>query len=134
MSILLNVTGGTIRNDSEGSGYFGAPRGSDVHHGVDLTLPRGAGQALLAPITGRFDRVSYPYGDDLRWKGGIFANEDIAIWLFYFEPDQNLFREEVSMGQVIGITQDISIKYPGMIPHIHMQVGEHGEINPLLLM
>ena len=132
--ILLNPTGGTIRNDKLGKGYYHASRTTGIHKGVDLTIPGNPGQSLVAPITGRFDRVSYPYGDDLRWKGGIFANEDIAIWLFYFEPDQNLFREEVSMGQVIGITQDISIKYPGMIPHIHMQVGEHGEINPLLLM
>ena len=132
--LILNPTGGTIRNDKHGSGYYHAPRTHGIHKGIDLTIPEGPGQALLAPITGRFDRVCYPYEDDLRWKGGVFSNEDISIRIFYFEPDQNLYREEISMGQVVGVTQDLSIKYPGMIPHIHMQVGEHGEINPLLLM
>ena len=132
--ILLNPTGGIIRNDRLGNGYYHSARTHGIHKGVDLTIPGGPGQSIVAPLTGRLDRVVYPYEGDLRWQGGIIANRDLAIWIFYFEPDKLLIREEVTMGQIIGITQDVSVKYEGMIPHVHMQVGEEGEINPLLLM
>ena len=132
--IILNPTGGVTRNDSYGQGFFGAPRGAGDHRGTDFTLPQGPGQAVLAPITGRFDRIAYPYPDDTETMGGVFSNRDITIKMFYFKPDESLLRCKVTMGQVVGVAQDISLLYPGMTPHIHLQVGDEGEINPLLLM
>ena len=132
--IIFNVTGGTIRDDSHGSGFYGASRGTYDHKGIDLTLLFGPGQDIFAPITGRFDRIAYPYPDDTETMGGVFSNRDIAIKMFYFKPDESLLRRRVTMGQVVGVAQDISLKYPGMTPHVHLQVGDEGEINPLILM
>ena len=123
--IILNPTGGTIRNDSHGQGFFRAPRGDRLHKGVDLTLPGGAGQLVLAPISGRFDRIVYPYKDDPKTMGGQFSNSNITVWMFYFKPEEYLIREKVVMGQVVGVAQT---------DHIHLQIGEHGEINPAILM
>jgi len=132
--IVYNMTGGAVRNDSKGHGYYKASRGSKLHKGIDLELPGGPGQAVFAPITGRIERVLYPYTDDLRFEGAVFSNKDITVWAFYFVPGTNLIGKSVSMGEVIGIAQDISLKYIDMGPHIHVQIGKYGEINPLILM
>ena len=44
---LLPVVGGTIREDTCGSGAFGAPRGSGLNHGVDIVGNLGDGIAAV---------------------------------------------------------------------------------------
>ncbi len=129
--ILYNMTGGTIRNDPKGGGYWRSSRGAKLHKGIDLTIPGGVGSAVRSPITGVLERVAYPYADDTRFEGAVFVNGDIMVKAFYFYPAQNLIQQKVTMGEVCGIAQDISIKYVGMTPHIHIQVDR---INPLILM
>ena len=43
--------------------------------------------------------------------------------MFYFLPDKKLIKKSVHQGQIIGVAQDICTKgYPGMIPHIHLEI------------
>jgi len=136
--MIYNMTGGVVRNDTGGSGFYHAQRGSGIHIGLDLTLPEGPGQLIFAPITGRFVRVAHPYADDLSYQGGVFRSGDLDVRAFYFLPDESIVGRRVTMGQVIGVAQDVSLrykeKYPGMKPHLHVQIGKYGETNPLILM
>ena len=131
MAILISPTGGGIRNDSEGSGYWLASRGSRLHEGIDFDLPKGAGQLVVSPITGKFKRIAYPYPDTQEIRGCEIRGGDIWVKMFYLRPYDSLVGQKVTMGQPIGIAQDISKRYPGCEPHIHLEVIK---INPAILL
>ena len=42
--------------------------------------------------------------------------------IFNIQPDPELMGTEVKVGQVIGTAQDISKKYPGVTPHVHLRI------------
>lgn len=128
--MLLNPTGGKLRSDSQGSGEFKAPRGARKHAGQDYE--NRPGQPVRAPCTGLLKRKLYIYGDDLRWEGCeiICPERHLIIRLFYMSVDRDLIGGPITKGEVIGSAQDISIKYPGMTPHVHMAVI----INPMATM
>jgi len=60
----------TVRNDTAGSGYFGASRRRNgkpgTHQGVDFIT--GTGWNIYSPITGTVQQ-SFPYGNDEEWTG-----------------------------------------------------------------
>ena len=73
-----------------------------------------------------------PYGEPVNgvWFSGLLIQaSDYEYTLFYFEPIKEVLMTTIKEGQLIGIAQDISIKYPGIIPHVHMQFDS---INPEL--
>jgi len=118
---MISPTGKGIRNDSEGSGEYGAPRGSRVHNGVDyLCTP---GQDVYAPFTMMITRVSIPKWEldlsGIAWDSGNSTGK-----MFYFSPDLSLIDTIVHEGQVIGTAQSVSDEYelPNMKDHIHFQV------------
>jgi hypothetical protein len=117
---FLNPTGGKIRVDSEGDGHHGAPRGSRRHKGVDFECCPN--QKVLMPITGRIARLSYPYANDLYWKGVLIYTQRMQIKLWYFQPMPGRVGNHFQAGDIIGHAQDISKKYPGMDPHVHLRV------------
>lgn len=116
--ILLNWTGMGLREDSGGSGRFGASRGTRKHQGYDrLCL---VGQDVFAPMRGKMVR-SYPYIDDKKYTGCAIWADDFMIKMWYFTPIENILFTIVEAGQVIGQAQDISAKYGGgMQPHVHL--------------
>ena len=63
------------------------------------------------------------------FSGILVRGSDYEYTLFYFEPLKEIIRTRVEEGQMLGYAQDISIKYPGIIPHIHFQFDS---INPEL--
>ena len=128
---MLNPTGGTVRNDSGGYGYWQASRGVKVHEGADFTLPEGPGQLVISPIGGVIERIAYPYSDTKEYSGVLIVGSDIWVKIFYIKPFVAFIGQRVSMGEPIGIAQDISKRYPGILPHIHLEVVK---INPLILM
>ena len=65
---MLNPTGGVVRIDSEGSGFFAAPRGFRRHKGVDIDLPEGPGMEVRAPVPGRVVRMFLCYAGDERFQ------------------------------------------------------------------
>jgi len=134
--ILLNPTGGAIRNDSKGAGYFRARRkhrNSSIypHKGVDFLLPFGPGQDVVSPMSGTLSRKIQVYSDTKEYTGWEIRNDDICIKLFYVVPDFSLVNIMVQQGEVIGTAQDISKRYLGVLPHVHMEIVW---CSPLLLM
>ena len=118
-----------MRNDSGGSGDYGAKRGDRIHKGTDfLVVP---GEKVFAPISGFVSRIAYPYTDTKAYSGLIIENSEIRVKMFYFLPFPTVIGQEVELGQEIGIAQDISKRYGGgMRPHIHLEIDH---MNPMLL-
>ena len=115
---LYNWTGLGLREDAGGSGRFGAPRGKRKHRGYDrLAIP---GQEIFAPMSGKMVR-SFPYIDDKNYTGCAIWADDFMIKMWYFTPIETLLHQYVEAGQMIGIAQDISLKYGGgMQAHVHL--------------
>ena len=106
--------------DPEGCGYFGAPRGSRLHNGIDVITVKG--QPIKAPIDGVIERYAFPYDGDLNYKGLVIRNSKYYIKMFYLEPTIER-GTEVNSGDVIGISQDISEKWgDDMTTHVHVEV------------
>ena len=123
---MVNPTGGKIRNDKAGVGLFGASRGGRRHRGVDLLCVPG--QAVLAPISGVYRRIAYPYSGNKEYLGVCLQNSKCEIKLFYVRPFISVGKK-IKAGDAIGTAQDISKKYGGgMKPHIHMEISN---IDPL---
>ena len=122
---MISPTGQSVRGlDKHGSGEYGAGRGGRLHRGADyICIP---GQEVVSPITGTIIRIAKPYkGDD--YSGLLIRNSNVEIKLFYLKPSPRIVGISVKIGDVIGTAQDISKKYPGMIPHVHLQIDS---INP----
>ena len=121
-----------IRNDTGGSGLFGASRegGKRTHRGTDYTVYKG--QSITAPETGIIVRRANPYPNDPKYKGLLFKGESgREIKVFYAEPNETLIGKKVKAGQVIAKAQNIGEKYSNVTPHIHVEVYRSGIlINP----
>ena len=57
------------KQDSQGAGYFGAPRGSRKHKGIDLCCEAVSVVSCMAP--GTVTKVGYPYRMDDDLKGHL---------------------------------------------------------------
>lgn len=117
-----------VRSDGWGDGHFGAPRGGRCHDGVDaeIVIPK---QIIVAPFAGLVEKVDYPYGYDLRWKGIQISNDLVRCEIWYMSPKENLVGHTVRRKQILGFAQDISEKYPPnqengyMHPHVHIRMS-----------
>lgn len=114
----------TLREDSSGSGRFGASRGNRTHKGVDLEVTKG--EEVYSPFSGVIVRTTRPYADDAKYKGIVLKSDSgIEMKIFYMNPSVSSGR--VSKGQVIGYAQAISEKYGGsMKDHIHVEIRKKG--------
>lgn len=118
--------------DAWGDGSYGARRdgGRRRHNGVDyLAAP---GTAILAPVAGIVTKLGYPYGDDLSFRYvEIRSHAGCKHRLFYVEPAREL-RSDIRKGSVVGHTQDLGKRYPGMPNHVHYEIkDQYGQfINP----
>ena len=121
MLTITNPTGKPIRGyDKWGSGAFRAPRGNHTHRGVDFIC--APGQDILCPIDGTIVREARPYAKG-KYSGVLIRNHAMDIKMFYFRPDPHLITAIVNKGKVIGKAQDISDKYEGITPHIHLEIS-----------
>jgi hypothetical protein len=129
-----NLTG-KIRNDAAGLGHYGAPRGSRRHDGVDYEIKPGA--EVYAPCTGKITRFARPYASD-QYSGVEIRGKAAVVVLFYLKPclyrkvgealvysEQDIVGATVKEGDVVGIAQDVTARYPGlgMTPHVHMRIS-----------
>jgi len=123
------LTGKGVRNDSGGSGYYGAPRSKIVdgqkvryaHEGVDYICDPG--QIVRMPCTGKIVRLAYPYTDK-SYGGVVIEAKRATLKIFYFEPYGGIEGKTLKVGEPIGVAQDVSLRYPGqgVTPHIHLQI------------
>lgn len=122
---LVRGAQGIRGEDAWGAGYFGAPRGKRTHRGVDIVAQKG--EDILAPMDGEIVRKARPYDDDERYSGLLLAGSGrwagMEIKVFYIEPRPP---GPVRQGDVIGRAQDIAAKYPGITPHVHIEVWRGG--------
>ncbi len=126
---MINPTGKKQRlRDNYGSGAYLASRGGRVHRGRDYKCELG--QIVVAPIGGRVVRESRPYSVG-EYSGVIIRNHKLTIKMWYFKPYPCVIGRDICQGQPVGRAQDISKKYPGMIPHIHLEIDH---IDPELFM
>jgi len=123
--MLMNPTGKKIRNDHRGHGHYGARRTKTVngrtvvyaHDGTDYECEPG--QVVTAPFTGVIEREARPYPG---YSGLVLVGRRAKAMMFYVRPDPELIGKSVKIGSRIGLAQDVSKKYPGMTPHVHLRI------------
>ncbi len=125
---FINPTGKGIRNDAGGAGYFGAPRGSRLHNGLDFMCKPG--QEVRMPVSGIIVRESLPYAGDLKWRGVYIVSPRIEIKMWYLDPYSYAVGQRFNAGDAIGIAQDIGEKYDDVTAHVHMRIVK---VDPALL-
>lgn len=119
---MISPTGKGIRNDSEGSGEYGASRGSRKHNGIDYLCDEG--QSIVAPFDMEVTRIAIPKAGSemsgIAWKAGRSEGR-----IFYFKPHDHVIGTRVKQGQEIGIAQAVSNDYglPDMQDHVHFQIN-----------
>ena len=120
---MISPTGKGIRNDSEGSGEYGASRGSKLHNGIDYLCDEG--QEIIAPFNMTILRKAYT-NKDMQMTGIEWSKGKTTGKMFYFEPDMSLIGRFVQIGTVIGKAQSVSNYYglPAMKNHIHFQIDK----------
>ncbi|WP_417367254.1 hypothetical protein [Flavobacterium beibuense] len=121
--------------DAYGSGQYGSSRDGGVrtHKGIDIIVKPG--EKIFSPIKGNIIRQAMPYGDDPSYKGivlrGVEQWEGYELKIFYVE---GLFSGTATEMQEIGNAQDLTIKYPRITNHIHVEVKHKGvQIDPFTL-
>ena len=114
--------------DNWGQGYYGAPRGSRKHKGIDFAAFPGS--EILAEKYGRVSKLGYPYDDDDDNDGKPdFNYVEIRDPLgnkcryFYVLPSVKV-GDMIASGQAIGTVQDLESKYEGITPHVHIEVKD----------
>jgi murein DD-endopeptidase MepM/ murein hydrolase activator NlpD len=113
-----------LRNDSQGLGHFGAPRGSRKHQGIDIIAQ--ANTLVTAPISGQIRRVTV-YSNTPAWKGISIKNQNVEIKLFYVDPIGAL-PASINRGEVVGTMQNRASNSPGMVNHLHIEVWVNGKV------
>ena len=132
---MISPTGQGIRNDSAGSGHWGATRKRTIdgvvkkykHKGVDFKSTFD--QDIVAPFDMFIKRVSTP---NVSYLSGIaFETESSSGRMWYFAPFRKVLKTNVKQGDVIGTAQSLKEYYgPKTTDHIHFQFNE---IDPMIL-
>lgn len=109
--------------DPKGCGYFGAPRGTRKHMGIDfVTIP---GEPIYAPISGKVTALPYA-ASDLVHRGVEILSGNEEHQIFYLKPIVKV-GDNVTKGQIIGHADNIQLKYgSSMTNHIHHEVTQNG--------
>lgn len=117
---MISPTGRKVRKaDKWGEGEYGVKRGNKIHQGSDYICKPD--QDVVAPIEGVVIRKARPYRKG-PYSGLLIQGKHMAIKMFYVKPLRGIVKSHVYQGDKIGQAQDISLKYPGMIPHIHVRI------------
>jgi len=125
---MISPTGLGIRNDSKGSGVYGAKRGNRMHRGTDYFGHRF--QNVVAPFDMFIKRISIPTSKS-KMSGIAWMTQYAEGRMFYFEVKPELIGTMVEAGQVIGKLQDITTEYSeDMDCHLHFQ---YNSIDPEIL-
>lgn len=115
--------------DKWGAGYFGAPRGTRNHKGVDIVAQPGTKFECFN--CGTVTKLGYAYEDDLSFRYVEIADDQDNKWrYFYILPSVSL-GDKVETFDKIGKVQVLDRRYPGITEHVHFEVISNGEyINP----
>jgi len=128
-------------SDKYGAGHFGASRTSRrpdgskkirKHNGIDYLCPPES--QVLSPVTGKITKLGYAYKKDENENPyryvQVTASDGKQHRVFYVEPILPLGRR-VREGDIIGFSQDLGKRYPGITDHVHYEIIHEGKyINP----
>lgn len=119
--------------DSQGSGAFGAPRGSRTHKGIDLACMKGS--QVLSVCDGEVTKLGYPYSPSDQKKGHlryvqVTDSNGYDTRYFYILPSVSI-GDKVSAGDAVGTVQGLINIYDGITDHYHFEIKKDGDIiNP----
>lgn len=114
--------------DKHGSGYFGAPRGSKTHRGIDYACYKGS--RVLSFAAGEVTHWGYPYNPTDEAKGHlryveITDAEGYQLRYFYVMPSVYI-GDQIFAGEPIGETQGLMDIFPDITDHFHFEVKRNG--------
>lgn len=108
-------------HDNHGSGHFGASRGNRTHKGVDLVA--NPGDYVYSPFGGTITKFGFCYGDTREFRYIEVTGEKKIVRILYAELDDAFdVGDKVPEGQFLGIAQAIANRYPGITPHVHVEL------------
>ncbi len=113
------------KQDSQGAGHYGAPRGSRKHNGVDFVC---VAEAYVKSFTdGVVTKLGYPYNPNNAKKGHLryveVTTDGHKYRYFYISPLVSV-GDEVQVGQPLGVSQDLTSIYKGMTQHFHFEIKD----------
>lgn len=116
----------TRGNDEFGSGAYKASRGKRKHEGIDFSCPPDTG--IYSDVEGIVTKVGYPYGDDLSFRYvRVKTNKGYEVDYFYVQPTEKAHVGRlITKNDIIGISQSLQKRYPGITDHVHFQVKYNG--------
>lgn len=114
--------------DPLGCGYFGASRGERKHVGTDI-LAR-PGEDIFSPVTGRVNRIGYPYATTTHYKLVEIIEDKTGRYfrIMYVEPLPGITAKHVNAGDKIGTAQNIQAHHgSAMQNHVHVDARPGAE-------
>jgi RHS repeat-associated protein len=123
--VWVNPTGNCPRGrDGQGSGQFQASRGTNrgPHEGTDYLAT--AGQDVVAPTAGTITRPVHRVYKTPPYHSGFLLTgfNGYEIKGFYVTLDPSLVGSQVAAGDVLGPSQDLTPRYPGISNHVHIEI------------
>lgn len=116
--------------DIQGSGAYGAKRGSRTHRGVDYASD--VGTQVCSITSGKITKIGYPYSQVVKEKDDpparylraaryveVLTSSGYQLRYFYLDPKISL-HQSVSTGQILGEIQ--YLPYPGITQHFHLEI------------
>jgi murein DD-endopeptidase MepM/ murein hydrolase activator NlpD len=129
-----NPTGLGIRNDSGGSGRYGASRSraGGIHYGVDYSGV--SGQDVYAPITGTITATKPSRTSKLHGFNMVSDDRLTTVTVLYAKIAPSLQGKHVTVGQVVAVQEDLQTanEYPANVgDHVHVQIRRNRlRVNP----
>lgn len=142
--VRLKITNNTIlkdeiRNDSQGLGHFGAPRGSRTHKGIDILVPPV--MTVQTPLAGTITKYGYTSSTATGSRyvevtpNGVLGTL-IKLRFHYVTIQPNLqVGTKLQKNETLGRSQNLHQWYSTQMKnHVHFELWLLGKrINPLIL-
>jgi len=132
---MISIIPPVRQSDAQGAGYYGAPRGSRKHKGIDYAC--AIGSTVLSKTLGVVTKIGYPYNPNDDEKGHfryveVTSHKGDKFRYFYISPLVKLYNP-VEPGDALGVTQELGKVYPSITEHTHFEIKDKNNrhINPL---
>ncbi|MCL1892244.1 MAG: peptidoglycan DD-metalloendopeptidase family protein [Alphaproteobacteria bacterium] len=110
------------KQDDQGNGEYGKSRDGGIreHTGIDIISKPGA--PVYALKDGKYMHEHRPYTNDPNYNGLNIKDSVGNINLYFYVTPAIVPGTNVNQGDLIGYTQNIADKYPGITSHYHFEV------------
>ena len=117
---MIFITPRLRGTDAQGSGAYGAPRGSRTHKGVDYAT--NPGNPVYSAVRGIVTRLGYPYKGirDLRLIEIEDAHNSLIRYMYVLPAVTKLML--INPGDLLGTVQ--RLPYKGITQHVHVDVRQ----------